>query len=481
VLFDGWDAKGEPVGRPWATPHIQVTACSEEQTDNTWRALQPMIELGELGERMIPDTGKTRVNLPGGGLIEPVTASARSRLGQRVTFIVQDQSESWLRSNHGLALADNQRRGLAKMGGRFLETGNAPDPVEGSVATRTPTEPGVYIDDPDGGPGSVHDKRKRRKVLKKVYGDAITDRGGWVDLDRIDEEIEALLVHDPAQAERWFLNRKVAQAGAAFDIEAWKKLRKPGWRPPRGSVITLGVDGARFRDAVAVVAVDVLTGFVWPVIIIERPDDADDNYEHDLDRVEKTVSDLVDSDRYIVWRAYCDDQHIRHVVDVWQNKFGVKRFVTWHTNRDRQMAWATRRFQEAISAAVKRLERDEKPGERTVGGMQNRDDLHHDGNPTLAAHIANARKRVTTEQDDQGKLMPVITKVSISSELKIDGASAGILAWEARNDALASGAVSLTETPAMAEEKPPPVYRANYAPPITAPVGAWSGGMSDME
>src|SRR4051794_6938559 len=26
VLFDGWDAAGEPVGRGWATPHIQVTA-----------------------------------------------------------------------------------------------------------------------------------------------------------------------------------------------------------------------------------------------------------------------------------------------------------------------------------------------------------------------------------------------------------------------------------------------------------------------
>jgi hypothetical protein len=28
VLFDGWDAAGEPVGRPWPTPHIQVTAVS---------------------------------------------------------------------------------------------------------------------------------------------------------------------------------------------------------------------------------------------------------------------------------------------------------------------------------------------------------------------------------------------------------------------------------------------------------------------
>src|SRR4051812_43714164 len=151
VLFDGWDAKGEPVGRPWPTPHIQITACSEDQTQNTWRALQPMIELGPLGQTFIPDTGLTRINLAGGGIIEPVTASARSRLGQRITFAVQDQTESWVRTNHGPALADNQRRNLAGMGGRFLETCNAFDPVEQSVAQRTQSEPGVYIDDTDGG------------------------------------------------------------------------------------------------------------------------------------------------------------------------------------------------------------------------------------------------------------------------------------------------------------------------------------------
>src|SRR5213596_2344457 len=57
VRFAGWDAAGEPMGEPWATPLIQITACSEDQTDNTWRAIQPMIELGPLGESFIPDTG----------------------------------------------------------------------------------------------------------------------------------------------------------------------------------------------------------------------------------------------------------------------------------------------------------------------------------------------------------------------------------------------------------------------------------------
>ena len=35
------------------------------------------------------------------------------------------------------------------MGGRFVETTNSYDPVEQSVAQRTQSEPGVYIDDVD--------------------------------------------------------------------------------------------------------------------------------------------------------------------------------------------------------------------------------------------------------------------------------------------------------------------------------------------
>ena len=292
VRFDGWNADGEPVGKPWATPHIQVTACSEDQTANTWRALQPMIELGPLGEFFIPDTGLTRINLPGGGLIEPVTASARSRLGQRITFAIQDETHAWVRSNHGLALADNQRRNLAGVGGRFLETTNAFDPVDQSVAQRTQSEPGVYIDDVDGGAGSIRNKAERRRVMRKVYGDSLTSRGGWVDLDRIDTEIEALLEHDPAQAERFFLNRKLAAEGAAFDPERWDSLIKKR-RTDRNTVIALGVDGARHEDAIAVVATEVEYGFQWPVIILERPPHAPEDYEHDLDAVDGAVSEVL--------------------------------------------------------------------------------------------------------------------------------------------------------------------------------------------
>jgi len=459
VRFDGWDAKGEPVGRPWATPHIQVTAGSEDQTANTWRALQPMIELGPLGAAFITDTGLTRINLPGGGLIEPVTASARSRLGQRITFAVQDETHAWNRANHGLQLADNQRRNLAGVGGRFVETTNAYDPVEQSVAQRTQSEPGVLIDDVDGGPGSVRNKQERRKVMRKVYGDSLVTKGGWVDLDRIDAEVEALLEHDAAQAERFFMNRKIAQEGAAFDIEQVRALIKPH-KLSEGSVVCLGVDGARHDDSLAVVGTDVKTGYQWLVAIEERPDHAPPDYEHDMSRIDGAVTELIEGDKLVVWRAYCDDQHIRHLVDSWQNRFGEKRFVTWHTNRDKPMAWATRRYEEAISAG----------------------DVTFDGNPTFMTHLRHARKRMVTTLDDKERQMHVLSKSSSRSPMKIDAAAAAVLSWEARSDALASGAVSLTDTPDEPEPERPKGYEYGRAPRIEMPVGAWTGGGgSDME
>jgi hypothetical protein len=41
---------------------------------------------------------------------------------------------------------------------------------------------------------------------------------------------------------------------------------------PDGAQITVGVDGAKRDDALAVVACEIKTGYVWPLDIIERPE-----------------------------------------------------------------------------------------------------------------------------------------------------------------------------------------------------------------
>ena len=223
ALFAGWDADGEPVGRPWASPLIQVTASSEDQTDNVYRALVPMIDYGPLAD-VITDTGETRINLPGDGRIDPVTSKARSRLGQRVTFVVQDETGTWTRANGGLSLATTQNRGLAGMGARGVEITNAWDPAELSVAQQTfeSRVTDIYRDYRSAPKTlSYRNKVDRRKIHRIVYGDS-----WWVDLDRIEAEAAEILERDPAEAERFFGNRVVAGSDAWLPDGLWERARR---------------------------------------------------------------------------------------------------------------------------------------------------------------------------------------------------------------------------------------------------------------
>lgn len=429
VVPDGFDADGEPVGRPWPTPWIQVTAVSEDQTANIWRALIPMIELGRIAD-VIADTGDTRVNLGSGGIIEPVTFSAKSRLGQRITFAPQDETHSWTTQNGGRAMADNQRRNLAGTGGRWLETTNAWDPAEESVAQQTSEkrEVGVCFDDVDPGPGSIRNARDRRRMIKKVYGDSLRTgpkSQGWVDVFRIEGEIDALVDRDPAQAERYFLNRKRASEDSAFDLDRWKELSQPAHEVPKDALVVVGVDGARFADALAVVATEVETGHQWPLGIWERPEAADDDYEHPFSEVDGVLVDAWK--RWYLWRVYIDPQWIDHLVDAWQGRWGTDRIVPWYTNRPRQVAWAIRNLSSAIASG----------------------DVSNDGDEDHARHVGNAKRWKTNVKDDEGRPMHLIGKDRASSPRKMDAAMASVLSWEARGDAIAAGAKAQNRSRAL--------------------------------
>lgn len=422
VVFDGWDANGEPVGRPWSTPIIQITAMSEDQTDNVWMALLPMIQLGDF-DADIPETGQLRIYLPHGGLIEPVTSSARSRLGQRVTFLVQDQTESWTTTNGGRALADNQRRNLAKMSGRWLSTCNAWDPTEDSVAQysseREAPQGGVYQDDIEPPEGlSIRNKAERRKALKYVYGDA-----WWVDLDRVDSEIRSLLDRDAAQAERFFLNRKNASEAKAFNGEKWDKLATD-YRPEHGALIVVGVDGARFDDALAMIATEIETGYQWPLGIWERPNGAPDDYEHSFDEADGALREA--DDLYDIWRVYIDPGsttgNITPLMEKWEGDRGGKSVrggvAEWLMHRPRQTGEAVATYTAAINTG----------------------NISHDGDEVFTRHIKNAVRWKVSAKDEDGRNLYTIGKDRAGSPHKIDAAAAAVISWEARGDAIADGA-----------------------------------------
>ena len=219
----GWQYEyeaGEPMGRPWATALIQITATSEDQTDNTYGALRPMIDLGPLAE-VIPRTGEELIRLPGGGEIYPVTSKALTRLGQRVTFVPQDETGIWTTANMR-RVARTQRRGLAGMGGRAVETTNAWDPSENSIAQLTWES---LVDDIQKDfrtpPVALKftNERDRRRMLEYNYAGS-----PWSlrNLAGIEAEIAELMAIDPAEAERFFGNRLVAARGTWLPAGLWE-------------------------------------------------------------------------------------------------------------------------------------------------------------------------------------------------------------------------------------------------------------------
>ena len=417
--FSHFDADGKPVGKPWPTPWIQVVAVSEDQTDNVWTSLVPMIELGNLSAT-VPDTGKTRINVEGqrgsAGLVEPVTSAAVSRLGQRLTFAVHDETHSWTEHNGGMKLADTQRRNLAGMSGRSLETTNAWDPAESSVAQTTfeADLPDVLIDYPEPLEGSVRNKRERRKVLKAGYGDA-----EWVDLDRIDAEIEELLPRDPNQAERFFLNRIVAGADRAFDVDVFKALASDHVIP-KGAQVTVGFDGSLYNDATGLVVTEMDTGHQVVAGIWERPRDLppdDDTWMVPVAEVNEAVEQIFTD--FKVWRMYADPPYWQEAIDRWAGTYGAEIVRYYWTNNRKKTAYALREYRS-----------DMRPGV-----------MSHDGSEPLTRHVGNSIRRPTNMRDDDGHFLWLIGKDGAKSANKIDLAICAALSWRARGDAINSGAL----------------------------------------
>lgn len=406
---------GEGMGRRWPTPLIQITAYSEEQTDNIYDALRPMIDDGPLSE-LIPKTGEEFIRLPNDGRIDVVTSSARSRLGQRVTFVPQDETSIWTPAAGMVKVAETQRRGLAGMGGRSEETTNAWDPSEGSVAQRTAEDdmPDVFRYHPLPPKDlSYTDKRQRRKIHRAVYASS-----RHVDLDSIEGEAAEILIRDPAQAERFFGNRVIAGAAAAFDVEAFKLLSRPKSSIKPGRLIAAGFDGAKKRDTTALVATDVESGLQQVLGFWKRPTDAAiEDWEVPTHEVNEVVAEMFKT--FNVWRLYCDPPFWQTEINEWAGLYGEDRVIRWWTNRLKATAFATQNFSDAIASGA----------------------LTHDGDLDYIEHVGNAVKRHTKMRDpENGNFLWYPGKQSADSPLKIDIAMSGIVSWECRGDAVASGA-----------------------------------------
>jgi hypothetical protein len=126
------------VGAPYPTPLISCLGTSESQVDNTWRPLLSMARNGPLVDSPeVRDIGETNVDLAAGGRIQPVTTSARARLGEPTTFVTITESHLFTLQGGHRRVCGAVKRNVAGIDGRWLELANAWDPTEGSEAQVT--------------------------------------------------------------------------------------------------------------------------------------------------------------------------------------------------------------------------------------------------------------------------------------------------------------------------------------------------------
>lgn len=427
VRFAGWDEDGEPMGKAVTAPEILCVATEEGQAGNTYDNVTFMLtHLAENHGDEFPgiDPGLTRCFLAGGGEITPVTSKARSKDGGKSTFVIFDETHLYetteLRSMHATIRRNLGKRKLAEPWS--LETSTMYRPGMNSVAEATHEYARSIADGRRKDDGLLFDHREARddfdwdddaqlkQALIEVYGPAAE----WMDIDRIVAEIRDPQA-DEADSQRYWLNKVVRSTEQAFDPKQWKELADPTIVVPDGELITLGFDGARFRDATALIATHVESGHQWSLGIWERPEEAGDDWEVDADDVTDAVAQAFDT--WDVWRLNADPPYWDGTVGDWAGRWGEKRVFYWWTNRTRQMAFALRAY---VSA--------QRAGE-----------LSHDGDSVFARHIANARKRPTRMRDEDGKPLWTIQKENPNSPNKIDAAMAGCLSWEARGLAISAG------------------------------------------
>src|SRR5699024_6097121 len=172
------------MGVPRRKSLLGLLAYAESQTQNVYEPLQTMIHSGPLAEFVKVREGFVR--LPNRGKIVPLTAKARSKLGQPLTGALGDESGLYTLSNGVLGTWQTMRRGVAAMQGRTIELTNPWDPMENSAAqqafeSRSKDIFRYYQKPPPD--LSYKSKRDRHKIHLHVYRDS-----PWVDVASIDAE-----------------------------------------------------------------------------------------------------------------------------------------------------------------------------------------------------------------------------------------------------------------------------------------------------
>ena len=449
VRCDGFDANGDPVGKPVAFPYIPMLAHSQEQVaELAYGVLKYVVEEGpdaDLFDASLERIIRLGRNGQAEGRAVPVANAPGSRDGALTTFQHADEPHRLFLPSHKHAhetmSANLSKRPLEDPW--MLYTSTAGQPGQGSIEEDVRAEAEMIargdIEDPAlfffaRWAGDEHvdllPRAATSSSLAITPADALANRVAAIadatgpageygpgQFENIAKQWDRPKA-DTAYLERVWLNRWRKSNSMAFDLLKVGALSSPGEIIAPGSFITLGFDGARFRDATGLVATDILTGRQQLLGGWERPADVDE-WEIDEADVTATLEDAMS--RFEVWVMYGDPPHWTETMGSWSVRW-PGRVEEWWTARPKAMAYTLREYVEAIDSGL-----------IGFGGTEEQND-------DLIRHIGNAGRKDLRMLDDEGQPLWVLQKQDGKQELKFDYAMASVLSWKACLDARKAGA-----------------------------------------
>ena len=441
VRFDGWDADGQPVGRPVRSPFIRCLATEEKQSGNTFQNLA--FVMGEWGHDTHPEVyggirgigdyrSAQNVYLPDGGECRSSSSGSASKDGGKETFVVPDEVHLYvlpeLRNMYATVMRNLPKRKSAEPWALLTTTAcklgelSVWETLE-KLYKQGKLDPTWLVHHREArGKIDILDKPRTIRQLLEVYGPAMHPETGWMDPEDVYRTmLDPNECRDEAEAARYYLNRSMAGSDAwisktlvenvetsdglvVVEVAGQKHLM-----PEQGTSISMGLDGSLNDDSTVIRGCRMSDGLRFTVGIWEKPEGAAGaGWEVPRREVLDTFGWAMK--HFTVSRAYCDPHEWRTDVDELSRKFGDEVVVPWATSRDTPMAAALDRLRVDI------IKRESK---QSV-------------DPAVLAHYGNAYQR------KKGSLV-LVRKEYPNSPRKIDAVVTDALAYEARADAIAAG------------------------------------------
>lgn len=471
VRGDGFDAYGNPVGRPVASPYIPMLSYTKDQTEElAYGALKAILEESEDADLF--DIGQERIirydhRGKEDGKAVPLAGSPNARDGARTTFQLFDEPHRLytpqLHEAHNTMSANLPKRPDADAWSFYV--GTAGELGQKSIQEdlhheaqmmyegKMKTDARMFYFHRDA--GKTHAGKDKQAVghnlaTKRGRLEAIaeaTGPDGEYGVGQFDDIAEQWTrpKADRAYLSRVWLNLWVPGDKQAFDVD---EVRALGGRDPipLGATVTAGFDGARFRDSTAIVITEIETGTQQLYALWERPPDVEE-WEVDPDEVDAAVDTLMFL--YNVWRWNGDPPHWLESHAHWAGKY--PQVEEWFTHRSRAMAFANRDYQDSI--------RDKSLGfaidtQKAVGSPIKGETMDE----AFLRHIGNAGKRMVNiydsgdenlegevpEHAQRGRQLFLLEK--LHETRKFDACMAAILSWQGRVAALRDEKLNASRT-----------------------------------